>query len=34
VRDASNMPLHEEPQRVRVDLENTVRLFSRRGVLA
>lgn len=33
VRDAPNMPLHEEPQRVRADLENTVRLFDPQGVL-
>lgn len=33
VRDAPNMPPHEEPQRVRADLENTLRLFDSRSVL-
>ena len=32
VRDVSNMPLNEEPQRVRADLENTQRLFDSAGV--
>jgi uncharacterized protein YbjT (DUF2867 family) len=32
VRDVSNMPLNEEPQRVCADLENTQRLFDSAGV--